>query len=93
MDKFLLAEIEELKTIIDILKWIIVFGTITFFASHLTIVTQLPKIRRLLETICFDTKEKEEEFKEKQFKEDKYFLIRCIVYGLIIGIFILCLFI
>jgi len=92
MDKFLLAEIEELKTMIDVLKWIIVFGTITFFASHLTIVTQLPKIRRLLETICFDTEEKEEEYKEKQFKEDKYFLLRCAIYAVIFIFFILFIF-
>lgn len=92
MDKILLTKIEEMETIINILKWVIIFGTITFFISHLTIITQLPEIKRLLETICFETEEKEEEYKEKKFKEDKYFLIRCIVYAAIIGLFVFCLF-
>lgn len=92
MDKILLTEIEELKTIITGLQWFILIMFITWFASHLTIIIQLPKIRRLIEATCFDTEEEEEEFKEKKFKEDIYFLIRCIVYALIIGVFILCLF-
>lgn len=92
MDKVLLTKIEELETIINILKWVIILGTIAFFAGHLTIVTQLPKIRRLLETICFKTEEEEEEFKEKQFKEDIFFLIRLIVYGAVLVVVSICLF-
>lgn len=92
MDKILLTKVEEMETIINVLKWVIIFGTITFFASHLTIITQLPEIKRLLKSMCFETEEEEEEYKEKKFKEDIFFLIRLIVYGAIVVLFAICLF-
>ena len=90
MNKFLL--LSEIEPMLKFLIVLTILGIITFFASHLTIITQLPKIRRYLETMCLDTEEKEKEFKEKQLKEDIFFLIRFAVYGAIIGIAIICLF-
>lgn len=52
-----MAELEQLRETIKILQWIIFFGTITFFVSHLTIIVQLPKIKRLLEKLCYEEEE------------------------------------
>ena len=53
-------EIEMLKNVIISLQWFIIIIFITWFASHLTIITQLPKIKRLLEKICYEGEEEEE---------------------------------
>lgn len=55
------TEIENLKTMINLLQWLVIWGAITFFISHLTIIINLPKIRRLCEKMCYETEENEEE--------------------------------
>lgn len=45
-------EIEKIKVMLNVLQWFFIWGGITFFVSHLIIIANLPKIRRLLEKIC-----------------------------------------
>lgn len=53
--------IEDLYKIIVGLQWVIIIAFIAQFISNLTIITQLPKIRRLCEEMCYETEENEEE--------------------------------
>ena len=52
-------EIENIKVMLNVLQWFFIWGGITFFVSHLIIITNLPKIRRLLERKAYDIVQEE----------------------------------
>lgn len=53
-------EIENIKVMVNLLQWFFIWGGITFFISHIIIIINLPKIRRLLEKICCEEDDEEE---------------------------------
>ena len=54
-------EIESLFKLIVGLQWVIIIAFITQFISNLTIITQLPKIKKLCEEICYEEEEEEKD--------------------------------
>lgn len=54
-------EIEDLLKLIIGIQGFIIVAFITQFISNLTIIIQLPKIRRLCEEICYEEDDDEEE--------------------------------
>lgn len=53
-------EIEDLLKLIVGIQGVLIIAFITQFISNLTIITQLPKIKRLCETICYEDEDEEE---------------------------------
>lgn len=53
-------EIENIKVTLNLLQWFFIWGGITFFISHIIIIINLPKIRRLCEKMCYETEKDEE---------------------------------
>ena len=86
-------EIENIKVMLNLLQWFFIWGGITFFISHIIIIINLPKIKKILEKICYEKENEEEKTEEKKQKEN---LIKCIVYGvgggIAVVIFIWCIF-